>query len=68
LLFQVPINVAVEEPRARIVSDESDRDVIVIVPDAHDVANDGVVKVISRVASTTDDVEGVPVQMNRVLE
>jgi hypothetical protein len=64
----MPINVAVEEPRARIVSFESDRDVIARVPDAHDIAFDGVVEVISGVAGAADDVEGVSVQVNRVLE
>jgi hypothetical protein len=66
----MPINVAVEEPRARIVSEESDRDVIVIfyVPDAHDIADDRVVEVISLAAGAADDVEGVSVQVNRVLE
>jgi hypothetical protein len=64
----MPINVAVEEPRARIVSFESDRDVIARVPDAHDITFDGVVEVISGVAGAADDVEGVSVQVNRVLE
>jgi len=66
----MPINVAVEEPRARVVSEESDRDVIVIVyvPDAHDIADDGAVKVISLVAGAADDVERVSVQVNGVLE
>jgi hypothetical protein len=55
----MPINVAVEEPRARIVSEESDRDIIVIgnVPDAHDIADDRVVKVICFAAGAADDVE-----------
>jgi hypothetical protein len=64
----MPVNVAVEEPRARIVSEESDRDVIAGAPDAHDIAFDGVVVVISRAAGAADDVEGVSVQVNRVLE
>ncbi len=66
----MPVNVAVEEPRARIVSEESDRDVIVIgdVPDAHDIADDRVVEVISLATGAADDVEGVSVQVNRVLE
>jgi hypothetical protein len=66
--FQMPIDVAVEEPRARIVSEESDRDVIVRVSDAHDIAFDGVDKVITLAAGTADDMEGVSVQVNRVLE
>jgi hypothetical protein len=45
--FQVPINVAVEEPRARIVSEESDRDLIARAADAHDVTFNGVDVVIS---------------------
>ncbi len=66
----MPIIVAVEEPRASIISKESDRDVIarVRVPDAHDIANHGIVKVISLVAGAADDVEGVSVQVNWVLE
>ena len=64
----MPIDVAVEEPRPRIVSEESDRHVIVPVPDAHDIAFDGVIEVISAAAGATDDVEGVSVQVNRVLE
>ncbi len=66
--FQMPIDVAVEEPRARIISKESDRDIIARVPVAHDIANHGIVIVISRVAGAADDVEGVSVQVNWVLE
>jgi hypothetical protein len=60
--------VAVKEPRARIVSGEPDRDFIARIPDAHDVADDGVDEVISLATSAADDREGVPVQVNRVLE
>ena len=41
----MPINVAVEELRAMIVSEESDRDIIARSSDAQDVADDGVVKI-----------------------
>lgn len=64
----MPINVAVEEPRARVVSEESDRNVIARVPDAHNIADDGIVEVISFAVGAADDVEGVSVQVNRVLE
>jgi hypothetical protein len=40
--FQMPINVAVQEPRAGVVSEESDRDIIAVVADVHNVADDGV--------------------------
>jgi hypothetical protein len=43
---QVPVNVAVEEPRARVVREEPDRDVIARVADAYDVAENGVHKVV----------------------
>ena len=51
---QMPINVAMEEPRARVVSEESDRDIITRVADAHDVADDRVVIVVRRITSTSD--------------
>jgi hypothetical protein len=43
---QVPIDVAVEEPRARVVREEPDRDIISGVADAHDVADNGVHEVV----------------------
>ncbi len=64
----MPIDVAVEEPRAGVISHESDRDIIARVPVAHDIANHGIVIVISRVPGAADDVEGVSVQVNWVLE
>ena len=58
----------VEEPRARVVSEESDSDVVVRrVPNADDVANHGVIIVVVIAASTTDDVEIVPVQVKGML-
>jgi hypothetical protein len=51
---QVPINVAVEEPRARVVGEEPDRDTIALNADTHDVADDRVVKVVRRIPSTAD--------------
>ena len=42
----MPVNVAVEEPRARVVREESNRDIVPKVADAHDVADDGVHKVV----------------------
>ena len=63
----MPIDVTVEEPRARIVSEESDCDIISCFPDAHDIADDGVFKVINLALGAADDMEGVSVQVNRVL-
>jgi hypothetical protein len=50
----MPVDVAVEEPRARVVSKESDRDIITRVADAHDIADDRVIKVVRRITSTSD--------------
>jgi hypothetical protein len=43
---QVPVNVAVEEPGARVVSKEADGDIIASVAHAHDVADDRVIEVV----------------------
>ena len=41
---QMPIDVTVEEPRARVVSEEADRDIITRIAHAHDVADNEVIK------------------------
>lgn len=56
-----------EEPWAGIVREESDRDIVARFTHAYDVADDGVLIVVSRLSSAADDVEGVPVQVDRVL-
>jgi hypothetical protein len=63
----MPINVAVEEPWSRVVGEESNRDVISCVADAHDVAYDGVDVIVRRITGTPDHVERVTVQVDRVL-
>lgn len=42
----MPIDVAVEEPRARVVGEEADRDIIAHIAHAHDVADNGVIEVV----------------------
>jgi len=63
----VPVNVAVEEPRARVVREEPDRNIIASVADAYDVADNGVHKVVRRIASTADHVERMAVNVNGML-
>ena len=63
----MPIDVAVQEPRSRVVSEESDRHIIPRISHAHDIADHRVVIVISRISSAANDVEVVPVQVDRVL-
>ncbi len=65
---QVPINVAVEKPRTRVVSDEADRDIIFTSEaHVHDVAEDRVLKVIRRITSTADNGERMTMQVNWML-
>jgi hypothetical protein len=65
--FQVPIDVAVQEPRSRVVSEESDRHIIPRISHAHDIADHGVVIVVSRISSAANHMEVVPVQVDRML-
>jgi hypothetical protein len=65
--FRVPFDVAVQEPRSSVVSEESDRHIIPRISHAHDIAHHRVVIVVSRISSAADYVEVVPVQVDRVL-
>lgn len=64
---QVPVDVAVEEPGTGVVGEEPDRDIVARVTDAHDVTDDGVYKVVRRIASAADDGEGMSMQVNGML-
>jgi hypothetical protein len=56
--IQVPIDVTVEEPWARVVGEEPNRyDVRRTCASAHDIANDRVDKVVGRVPSAPDNME-----------
>jgi hypothetical protein len=63
----VPVNVAVEEPRAGIVGDKTNCDIIPSEANTHDIPNNGVVEVVGRVTSAADHIEAVAMQMNRML-
>jgi hypothetical protein len=63
----VPVDVAVEEPRARVVGTEANCDFILSGTNTHDIPDNRVDKVVGRVTSAADYMEVVPVQMNRVL-
>ena len=64
----MPVDVAMKEPRPRVVSEESDCDIISRLADAHDVSDDRVFIVVGRAISAADDGERVPVQVDRVLQ
>lgn len=56
----MPIDVTVEEPWSRVVSEEPNGNIVGrACANAHDIANDGVVEIIGCVPSATNDVEGV---------
>jgi len=64
---QVPVDVAVEEPRAGVVGKEPDRDVVARIADGHDIADDGAHKVVRRVSGAADHGERMSVQVDGVL-
>ena len=63
----MPVNVAVEEPWARVVSKEANRDFIPSGTYTHDIPDNRIIKVVGRVPSAADHMEVVSVQMNRML-
>jgi hypothetical protein len=65
--LKVEVNVAVEEPRAWVVGAEADRDVVRRLTDADHVALRWVDVVVRRLTGTANDIEGVTVQVDRVL-
>ena len=57
--FQVEVNVTVEEPRARVVRREADRDVIPRSTGTDGIALRRVVIIVVVASGTADDIEGV---------
>ena len=63
LRIQVPVDVAVEEPRARVVGEESDgHEIRLAGADAHDIADDRVVEVVGVASGAPDHMEGMLVK------
>ena len=56
----MPIDVAMEEPWSRVVGEEPNCDFISRVANTHDISDDRVDEVVSRVTSGADDVEVMP--------
>lgn len=57
---QVPVDMAMEEPWTRVVSEEPDGDVITSISYAHDVADDRINVVVGRVPGAPNYIECVP--------
>ena len=61
--IQVPVDVAVEEPWARVVGKESNGyEVSMASPNAHDIADDWVVEVVGFASGAPNHVEGMLVR------
>jgi len=56
-----------EEPRSRIVGEESDSHFISTSTNRHDISDNRVVEIVGRTIGAADHMEIVPVQMDRVL-
>ena len=64
----MPIDVAMKEPRSRVVREEPDGDfIITTTPNRHYISDNRVVEIVGRTIGAANYVEVVPVQMNRVL-
>jgi hypothetical protein len=56
-LAQVPIDMAMEKPWTKVVSEESDGDIVTGISYVHDVTDDGIIKVVGRVPGAPDHME-----------
>jgi hypothetical protein len=64
---EMPINMAMHDPRASIIGTEPDGDVVACTSEADNIALNGVGEVVGAAAGTPDDAEGMAVQVNGVL-
>lgn len=57
---EMPVNVAMDEPRTRVIGQEAnDRDIGGVLPNVHNVTSNRIVVVVFRTSSTLDDGEGM---------
>jgi hypothetical protein len=63
----MPINMAVEEPRSRVISHKANRNLIPQIADADYITHYRVVPVIGTVPRTANDPEGMAMKMDRML-
>jgi len=62
--FQMPVNVAMEDPWSWVVGEEADSSVTTV--DSHDITLDGILEVPGGAVGRLDDIERVTVKMERV--
>lgn len=65
--LQMPVNMAVQEPRARVVSDKSECDIIASTADAHDIPTNRDSIVVGRAARNAHNIKCMAMKMERVL-
>lgn len=65
--FEMPVNVAVQEPWAGVVSGESERNIVSGASNAHDIAAHRIDVIVRRASSNADDVKRVSMEMERML-
>jgi hypothetical protein len=58
--IQVPVNVAMEEPRSRVVREEPDRYFVPSVTNTHNISDDRVVEIVRRIPCAPDYMEIMP--------
>ena len=59
--FEMPVNVAMKEPRSGVVRVETECNIVACGTDIDSVATDGICVVVCRTAGNADDIEGVTV-------
>jgi hypothetical protein len=64
---EMPVNMAVEEPRPRVISHKTNRNIISLAADADNVTQYRVVPVIGTVPRTANDIERMTVEMDGML-
>lgn len=64
---EVPIDMAVQEPRARVVCSEAESDQVVGTTNVDCITLNGVVKVVGVIARRANYTEGMPVKVERML-
>jgi hypothetical protein len=64
---EMPVNMAMEEPRPGVIGHKTNRDIISLIADADYVTQDRVVPVIGTVPCTANNIERMAVEMDGML-
>lgn len=67
LRSEMPVNMAMEEPRSGVIGLEPNRNIIPSIADVNYVTQDRVVEIVTAVPCTAHDVERMSMNVNRVL-